>query len=139
MTQHNDQSSKENLKDVNRQQMTHFQETLLAWIVFFGGTACFYAIDFVLRLAKGKQPQGYDADGVPIIELARSGLPSEIVYWVAPIALFSISLFYLYRGSAAFRNHIVRFLLVAIQVVLGFVIHQIVSLLYIIATHVDAI
>jgi hypothetical protein len=98
----------------------------IAWIIFIGGMAALIAGDALVRFRAGT--------------FGQSGLPTPDVIWFgAPAILATVAVGLLWRSTVSMRYVWQRVLVVAAQMLVGFIVYMLVVFWYVIGTGIDAI
>jgi hypothetical protein len=99
--------------------------TVIAWTIFVGGLGILITSDALIRHRAG--------------EFGHSGLPTPDVIWFGvPILLAMLAIVVLWRSTIGFRHLWLRFIVVAAQMFVGFVLYMMIMLWYVIGTGIDA-
>jgi hypothetical protein len=100
------------------------QQTILAWLIFFGGLAAEMAVDHVLRIQDGN--------------IRTGGIP-EPLWFLIQILLAIVSLWLAYRATNSIHLFWKRVLAVGAQAVVAFFISVWALLYYVVGTGIDSL
>jgi len=98
--------------------------TIIAWSLFFVGLVIELSVDYALRMRDGNMHTG--------------GFSSNIYYGIQAV-LFLSALFLGVRGASNFKKRIIQFLVVSIQIAIGFILYIWILFSYVLGAGIDSL
>jgi len=100
------------------------KKTIFAWVVFFGGLTIEMAIDYLLRKQDG--------------DMSTGGI-HEILWFLLICAQGAYAIWLIFWGTKPLVTMWKRLVIVGLQVTLGFILYEIMGLIYVIETGIDSL
>lgn len=100
------------------------RQTILGWVLFFGGPGIEFASDYLWRMRDG--------------DITTGGFP-EVVGFLIQVVLALVSILFLYKGVQSRPKLWYRIAIVSCQVLIALAIYAVLGLWYVTGTGIDSL